>query len=47
MIKLSINKEYQIPKCYKHKILCKVAVTTSKKYPKKLVLYCDKCASEI
>ena len=47
MIKLSLNKDYTLPKCYKHKIYCSVAFTTSKKYPKKLVVYCKECAKTI
>ena len=44
MIKLTINKCYTVPKCYKHKIYCDIAETTSKKYPRKITAYCPECA---
>ena len=47
MITLKINKDYKVPKCYKHKIYCDIAVTTSKKYPRKVVMYCHKCAIDL
>lgn len=47
MITLRINKDYLLPKCYKCKTICSVAITTSKKYPKKAVVYCSKCANTL
>jgi hypothetical protein len=44
MITLRINKDYLLPKCYKCKTICDIAITTSKKYPKKATPYCPKCA---
>jgi len=47
IFKLYLNKCYEIPKCYKCKKYCDIAITTSKKYPRKLTPYCPTCAKTI
>jgi len=44
---LEQDREYIIPKCKKHKVICNIAISTSKRYPKTIDPYCPKCAGEV
>jgi len=37
---LEQDKEYFVPKCEKHKVICNIAISNSKRYPK---TFCAKC----
>ena len=36
-------KEYNVPKCFKHKSYYKIVISTGKKYPRTYGFYCEKC----
>jgi len=46
MLELSNGIEYKITKCLIHKRYFDVAMSTSKRYPRTLALYCDKCQDD-
>jgi len=43
---LEKDKEYFVPKCEKHKVICNIAISNSKRYPKTASPYCPKCAED-
>ena len=46
LFELEKDREYFLPKCEKHKVVCNMAISNSKRYPKTAAPYCPKCAED-